>query len=237
MEPNEIEEQPEEVIIPEEQVKEPSEQKEEETPPVIETASKPSFGLNDKLEGDDVPEDLKGKSVKELMQLVRDNYIPRPVETAKEPESPTREQQMEEIRANFYQDPVGSVAKMVELTIAPLLEEVTNSKVEKVSGGILSLPDYEILKDDINEFMSNVPNHLKANSQSWQIAYERARGKNFDKLVEMRISSKKKEPPATLPSGTGTGVGNNNNSISLTEEQRRVAKAMGIEEREYAKWM
>lgn len=204
-----------------------------ESVPLIEPA-KPAFGLNDKLEADDVPPQLKGKSVNELIQLFKESQEQvgqQQVQT----QGPTREEQMAELRNNFYQDPIGSVAKMIELTIAPIMEEMQGTKAEKAINNVSNLPDYELLRPDIEEFMSNVPPQLKANPQSWQIAYERARGKNFDKLVEARMQTKvKASVPPSMPSGTGTGM--DTKSVSLTSEQKAAAKAFNLTEKEYAKW-
>lgn len=199
--------------------------------PVIEPVIEPvqlKFGFNDKLEADDVPEELKGKSVNELIQILKQSQVQPPVQVI------SREQQMEELRANFYQDPIGSVAKMIELTIAPVMETMQVDKSVQAANAVSNLPDYEFLKSDIDEFMSNVPPHLKANPQSWQIAYERARGKNFDSLVEKRTVSKKKEVPPSLPAGTGSG--NNNQVVSLTNEEKHAAKMMGVSEKDYARY-
>lgn len=202
-------------------------------PPVVEPppASGPTIGLETKLDGEEIPEELRGKSLNEVINLLR---TPAPVvepPKVEQPTGPSHEEQIAQLRAEFYQDPIGTTMKLVQMSIAPIIENIYIDKSDKAKSGISGNKDFELLEKDINEFMTNVPPNLRANPQTWDIAYNYAKGKNFDKLA-----SRGQAPPAIpadLPAGTsGGGV----TSVVLSNEEKVAADKMGISYDEYAKY-
>src|SRR3990170_202542 len=117
-------------------------------PPVIEPppVSTPVIGLETKLDGDQIPEPVQPSS-----------------------QEPTEQETLEELRVNFYQDPIGTVSKLVQMAIAPVVNSIYQDKEDKGRNSIVSRDNYDMLKKDVDEFMTNVPQHLRANPQSWDI--------------------------------------------------------------------
>lgn len=211
-----------------------------ENPPIVETPaiteptpSVPVIGLDTKLDGDQIPEELRGKSLNDVITMLK---TPPSVPTTQvEPPQTqmTQEEQMTELRSRFYQDPVGTVTELVRMAVDPIVNDIYMSKAEKGKNSIASQADYSLLEKDINEFMSNVPTNLRAHPQTWDIAYKYAKGKNFDELVRRATPSPSVPPnlPPATGSGSGTGV-----VTSLTAEEKVAAEKMGVTEEEYAKW-
>jgi len=201
-------------------------------PPVIEPppVSTPVIGLETKLDGDQIPEELRGKSLSEVIGMLQQPtlpQIPEPVQPSSQ--EPTEQETLEELRVNFYQDPIGTVSKLVQMAIAPVVNSIYQDKEDKGRNSIVSRDNYDMLKKDVDEFMTNVPQHLRANPQSWDIAYNYAKGKNFEKLTKQVSSA-----PAELPPPTGIlSVGG---KVNLTEDEKRAALNMGITEEDYIKW-
>ena len=200
-------------------------------PPVIEPppVSTPVIGLETKLDGDQIPEELREKSLSEVIGMLQQPtlpQIPEPVQPSSQ--EPTEQETLEELRVNFYQDPIGTVSKLVQMAIAPVVNSIYQDKEDKGRNSIVSRDNYDMLKKDVDEFMTNVPQHLRANPQSWDIAYNYAKGKNFEKLTK-QVSL----VPAELPPPTGTSL--TGGKVTLTEDERRAALNMGITEEDYIK--
>lgn len=212
----------------------------DEPPPVIDSPppSVPAIGLDTKLDGDQIPEELRGKSLSEVIGMLKTPPPIPPVQpdtTVVEPPQPqlTQEEQMAELRSRFYQDPVGTVTELVRMAVEPIVNNIYLDKAEKGKNSISSQADYPLLEKDINEFMSNVPVHLRANPKTWDIAYKYAKGKNFDELVKRSAPAPQAPPNLPPPTGGGAGTGV---VTSLTPEEKVAAEKMGISEEDYAKW-
>src|SRR3990167_10691952 len=201
-------------------------------PPVIEPppVSTPVIGLETKLDGDQIPEELRGKSLSEVIGMLQQPtlpQIPEPVQPSSQ--EPTEQETLEELRVNFYQDPIGTVSKLVQMAIAPVVNSIYQDKEDKGRNSIVSRDNYDMLKKDVDEFMTNVPQHLRANPKSWDIAYNYAKGKNFDKLIKPPTPV----TPPELPPGTGAQGGGS--KVNLSSEEKEAALKMGITEEDYAK--
>lgn len=195
-------------------------------PPIVEPPSvvvtSPVVGLETTLDGDEIPEELRGKSLNEVIQMLRTPVpaqpAPPPVST---PTGPSQEEQIDQLRSEFYQDPIGTTMKLVQMSVAPIIENLYVDKAEKARSGVTGNKDFEMLEKDINEFMSNVPPNLRAHPQTWDIAYNYAKGKNFDKLASRGLAPL--PVPADLPAGTSGG---GTKVVSLSAEERVAIEKM-----------
>ena len=202
----------------------------EPTPPAVPPTLAPVVGLDTKLDGDQIPEELRGKSLSEVIKLLQSSkqtaQVPPPeLEPVVEPQLT-----VDDMRVAFYQDPVGTVTKLVQMAVAPIVESMHRDKSEAGRQEISSRANYGLLQPDIDEFMTNVPAHLRANPKSWDIAYNYAKGKNFDKLIKPPTPV----TPPELPPGTGAQGGGS--KVNLSSEEKEAALKMGITEEDYAKW-
>jgi hypothetical protein len=143
---------------------------------------------------------------------------------------PTMEQQLEQLAANFYRDPLGTIDSLITLRMGPLADKIIQSEATQAEGSVKTRENYDILKKDVDEFMINVPPHLKANPKAWDIAYFYAKGKNADKLGKPGA-----RPSGELPSSTVTGA-SPTVKVSLTAEEKRAAKQFNMSEEEYSEW-
>ena len=201
-----------------------------ESPPAMPPV--PVVGLDTKLEGDQIPEELRGKSLSEVINLLQSSKQAATVlPPSSQPElEPEPQLTVDDMRVAFYQDPVGTVTKLVQMAVAPIVESIHRDKSEAGRQEISGRANYGLLQSDIDEFMTNVPQHLRANPKSWDIAYNYAKGKNFDKLIKPPTPV----TPPELPPGTGAQGGGS--KVNLSSEEKEAALKMGITEEDYAKW-
>ncbi len=185
--------------------------------PVEVKPPEPKFGLETKLEGDDVPGDLKGRTVGEVYEALKRAVSAQPAP----PSNQSQVDPMEELKSSFYQDPIGTIDKLIQIRMSPVVDKSVGREIE-------SRPYYTELKPDIDRFMSNVPTSLRSNPDSWDIAYKYAVGNNFEKL------SKTKRDSSFLPNS-------NNNpppapKETIGSEEHTMAVRFGMTDEEYMKW-
>lgn len=171
-----------------------------------------------KLDGDDIPEALRGKSVQELVakltgteQALRLSEDARlhaerqppaaaPVAAAPAPEPP-KEVSDDEIRQLYEEDPIKGIEAMsaravaraernLESRLGPL---VAGSSASAEAAARAKYPDeFELFGDDIAKVVASVPNAkvMMANPGAWSdlIALVRGRDGNFDKLLAHKQS-------------------------------------------------
>lgn len=192
-----------------------------EPPAPAPPTAQPAISMDTKLDGDQIPEELRGKSLTEIINLLQQ---PKSEQTPPSAGQKSEADQLEELRASYYRDPIATTMELVRVAIAPVLENIYNDRSEKGRAVIASNPDYELLKEDVDDFMTHVPSNLKADPKAWDIAYNYAKGKNFDKLASRGQAPP--VPPANLPpptGGAGAAV-----AVEVSKEEEAIAAKFGM---------
>lgn len=167
-----------------------------------------------KLDGDDVPDDLKGKSVKEIIeQLKGTGEALRMSEAARlqgtqqpqvqpqpQPEPEPEELTQDQIREMYEQDPVKAIEAMnaqaarraeknFEARIKPLIEG-SAAQVE-AAARVKYAEEFELFGAEISSLIQSYPQAkaLLANPKAWDdlVAIVRGRPGNFERLVERKM--------------------------------------------------
>jgi hypothetical protein len=198
------------------------------------------------LDGEGIPEPFRGKPAKEVVdKLLETNLEVEKLRTQLEQERATKQQvapakaveQMseEELKAQmereFFSNPVEFQNKLFQERMKPLVSQFYQSQ-EQVQKEFARkrLDDFDKYEKDVDGIMKNVPPELKANPQTWDLAYNIVLGQEYKKQLK----------EAKAKSGMFTETGSAPKSASakpvLTEEERSVAAKFGMTEEQWAEW-
>lgn len=185
-----------------------------------------------KLEGDDVPEDLRGKSVDELVKLAKGlgeslklseharlsaaAAAPAPVAAPPAPPEP-KEMTDEELAELHATDPIKAMRVMqdqavriaqrnLEARVSPLITG-TSSAVE-TSARVRYPQEFEVLGSEISSIIQSLPNkQILSDPAAWDQIVAHARGLHYEKFEAFRAARKGATALATARTAQAESVG------------------------------
>lgn len=165
-----------------------------------------------KLEGDDIPEEFRGKSVAELIQMqkgladslklsehARMNALSAAPTVPKAPAAPAEEPELtdEQLAELHAEDPVKAIRAMqaqavriaqrnLEARVSPLLVGTT-SAVEN-SARTKYAEEFAALGPEIQQIIDGLPNRqILSDPVAWDQIVSYARGQNFEKMMDFKL--------------------------------------------------
>lgn len=182
----------------------------------VEDTQQPSLDLSKPLDGEGVPEEIKGKSVadlfaeaKRLSEALRMSeqarlsaVAPAPVAATPPPAEP-KELTDEEIRAIYDEDPLKAVEikqaqllrkmeKQYEARLAPLFAGSETSAEQNARQKYQD--EFALFGDEIKTVIDNIPNRaILSQPGTWDdiISYIRGKSGNFEKLADARYEKQR----------------------------------------------
>lgn len=171
-----------------------------------------------RLDGDNVPELVRGKTASEAMRALdaMQTSLKASEEARRQAEQSYRQQgyqqqqqnqqgsyNREQMRELFEQDPVAAIEQMGGY-LAQQLDTSLNTRLQPLTSGISSTAeaharqqyaeDFELFGDQINQVVARLPDRsVLANKQSWDdlVSYVRGQPGNFDRIVDQRMQKQR----------------------------------------------
>lgn len=172
-----------------------------------------------KLEGDDIPDEFKGKSVKDIIEQQKrlsdalriseaerlralETRQPAPAAPAPTPEPAYVPLTKEKIQEMYEEDPLKAI-EAINNDALRRADEHFNRRFAQLEGSLASTQEswarqefadeFKVLGDDIQALISQIPDKSVLNTKkSWEdlISYVRGQRGNFEKLWEFKQSGK-----------------------------------------------
>lgn len=205
-------------------------------------------GLDMVLSGDDIPEELRGKTMREAMQtyngiknfaqgltarqMQQQQVAPAPA-PAQEPVSFTEEDFLGADPQVFQQKLDQFFAQRTQ----PMLVEYYTGQAQMQYQNAKNNPRMKYFKDyegEILQMAQQLPVNQVANPSTWEGLYSIVVQRHLDEIIQKEASRPKPRVPVT-ERGTGAGTGRKTRTPQLTAQERKVADALGISHDQYAR--
>lgn len=203
--------------------------------------------LQTQLDGDDVPEHLRGKSVSDLINALNaatniQRNMPQPVQHAAPPPPPRPQVMFTEDDFGVTADPNKFQLKLNQFVQNALTDAVGPVHVQNMAtqaqlmaqNARHTLPYYDLFKNEIEGIMAQQPVNVTANPASWQMVHDRFVRENIQRVIRHETT---KQPPKPQPGRAETAgnapATNVPQRVQMTEQELRVAQATGVDPREY----
>lgn len=188
-----------------------------------------------KLEGDDVPEHLRGKTAKEILEHAKRTeealrlsesarvtptapVAPQPTPTPTPTPQPQPELTKEKLKEIYDRDPLEAMLALSGYTQQTMDRHVTNrlSPLASASQSVAEQnakakysEEFELFGDDIKKIMASVPDKSVLGSpEFWDDAIKYVRGANFDTLMEHRSKKQRAKAQSDEAAAAAGHVGN-----------------------------
>ena len=139
----------------------------------------------------------------------------------------------------FFQRPTDYVKRQFEERVKPIADEYYSSQAsvqKELARG--KMKDFAKYEKTIDEMMVKMPSELKAKPDTWRTVYDLARIKDVDER-EKQLEAKERElrvKAGLHVEGEGSPAGEPAPKVTLSEEERNVAKTWGMSDEDYIKW-
>jgi hypothetical protein len=197
------------------------------------------------LDGEGIPESFRGKPAKEVVDKLLETNLEveklraelEKERTSKQasPGGPVDQMSEEELKAKmereFFSNPIEFQNKLFQERMKPLVGQFyqTQEQVQKEFAR-KRLEDFDKYEKDIDGIMRNVPPELKANPQTWDLAYNIVLGQEYRKHI------KETKAKSGMFTETGSAPKPASTKPTLTDEERSVASKFGMTEEEWLEW-
>ena len=154
-------------------------------------------------------------------------------------ESRGNETESVDFREKFNQDPEATLNEYFAKRVGPVYEEFLNTSA--VSGRELARSK-EIAKPDeswtkyekeVDEFMGRMPADIRARPDSWDNALKYVRSQHLDDEVKERVSKRIEAEKKAAVEVAGPPAPARVARKSLSDEEKRIARALEIDEKDY----
>lgn len=178
------------------------------------TPAAPPKAAEFKLEGDDIPEEFRGKTALEIatqakafqnaLRMSEDARVTmktafesRPAEPAPKPVEEEPEMTREQLKELYDTDPLEAMAKMTEIAEKRATKNFSTRLGQMESSGVglaenwarQEFPDeFKLFGEELDKFVKQFPPATFTTKKGWEEAISFVRGKrgNFEKLMEFR---------------------------------------------------
>jgi hypothetical protein len=116
-----------------------------------------------------------------------------------------------------------------------LQKEATVRRLQDKYGSKEGVKKWEKYQDQVEEMMERMGPSAKARPWAWDEAYNYIVARNVDQEVEDRIKEKIKKEEESMVEATTAASSRGGASAALTENEKRVAKGLGMSEDDYKK--
>lgn len=190
---------------------------------------------------EDLPEEFKGKSSKELVELITqsrgkfqemDGRIESLTKLLTEPDKPDVKP-VEEAPPDPHTDPEGYYKFQHDKTVAPLAVEAFQrfADIER-DRAVTKFKDFDRWGDEIDKLAGQMPLELRARKGSYEQAYRIVKANHLEEIEEEIMARGKahSEVPST-PKREEPGP-----ALALSEKQDEIRKKQGLTVDEYNAW-
>jgi hypothetical protein len=216
-------------------------------------AAKPN-ALDTLLEGDNIPPQLRGRKVSDLVGMLQTlsdarNFTPAPqpgTGPAVQPQPRPEEQfQFTEDDFGVTADPqkfqhklLGLMNAFAEQKLQPFQHsQLTMASMVAQQNAARTLPYYDLFKEEIEGAMYKQPINVTSNPYSWQAVHDAVVRQNIPRVTEYESRKKPPKPiPGTAEMGNGSTDSATNNGrprARISEEELRYCNSMGVDPKEF----
>ena len=193
-----------------------------------------------KLEDPSLPDSFKGKSQKEIVDMLisQETELERmrsqpPPTPPKPSEAPQTEAEKKAAREReFINDPVGFMERHYNERTKPLTEEYFRSQAtiqKEFARG--SVPNFSKYEKDIDTFVGQMPPEARANPAAYDWAYKMARYPDLEKQEKEWAAR-----GGMISEGGGGPAPSPPTKVVLDEEEKVVAKRFGMSDEDFIKY-
>lgn len=97
--------------------------------------------------------------------------------------------------------------------------------------------DFELYKNELAEWMKPIPLDSKTNPRQWEEALNFVKAKHLDEIVQRRIQKQTSRDKAAFVEGPSAIPGQRAAKVELSDDQKAIARGLGMGEDDYIKWM
>jgi len=191
------------------------------------------------LDGEGIPEPFRGKPAKEVVDKLLETNLEleklkaelEKVKTSKPEHQLSEEELKAQMEREFFANPIEFQNKLFQERLKPLVSQfyMTQEQVQKEFAR-KRLEDFDKYEKEIDGIMKNVPAELRANPQTWDLAYNIVLGQEYRKqLKEVKAKS-------GMFTETGSAPKPAPSKPTLSDEERSVAAKFGMTEEEWLEW-
>jgi hypothetical protein len=199
-----------------------------------------------------IPEEYKGKSTQELVQLIEEGKKTQAASTQRLQdvteqvlENQKREQAAKDEaaraeaargteEASFYTDPEKAASDLFDKKMAPLKQTFLNQQQVTQLGEVGKLEFFDHFKDKIQAIVNATAPEVRAQPGFLKSVYDLVVGQNYEEAKTLQLEKKKKEPEFT--ESTGSGHAPSTKKVTLTPEEEEVAEGLGMTAEKYIAW-
>jgi len=198
-----------------------------------------------------IPEALRGKSQKELSDMILQTNLElekmktelaQTTERLRPAEEPTEIEKRAVKERKFISDPTTYIDEVektlkehVEARLRPLTEDYFSQQAESALAmarmDTKKYPDFPKYEKQVRELLDKMPINLRSNPQAIDLAVKLSRYPDLEKryMEEVAREGLHSETGGTPPSSPSK-------KTELTDEQRTVAKRFGLTDEQYTEW-
>lgn len=151
--------------------------------------------------------------------------------------APTQEQ----IRQAFDEDPQGVLDRHFQERMAPIVHTHLENTAEIVKSHFVDRvkedPDWKAYKGEVEEFMKNIEPAVKAQPGAWDRAFAFVRSNHLDEIADRRAERILAQKQESFTEGKGISGAPGAKKVTLSEEQKLIAKGLRLSEEEYIQHM
>lgn len=145
------------------------------------------FDQQGRMTGPGLPQELQGKTMQEAIGLygvMRQSYVQtqaqRPQNGQPQPQqqAPAPQQQQQPQRGSFWSDPEGTLDRMLNQRLAPILQQSQEQSIEGARNSIAQMypGHFAQYEGEIYQRLNGLPPETLANPRAWQLALEQVVG-------------------------------------------------------------
>lgn len=151
-------------------------------------------------------------------------------------DSPVTEQDVEDFREQFENNPEAALDAALGKRMAPVINEYYENEAAKNRQSFLkglSEKDRKNFGEEVDKIMANYPAAVRAKPDSYETAYNIVRGRNVDKIVQERAAETIEREKRAQTEGPTAPAARETKSDTLSPEEKMVAEKLGISEKDY----
>jgi hypothetical protein len=209
-------------------------------PPETQKPSEPLFDSSDRV--DDLPPELRGKSVKEIIayytdreKSIKSTYDSMLQTKYEAPAQPAPKQVQEPSSSDWWSNPADSAKRMIQANAVSKEEfdRITSGAQENLvqTARIVAkenISDWARFEPDIIKMMDTVDPWRRTSPEMWRTVYTYVKGLRSNELV------KEAETRAKLPSEpVNPGISTPPPPETVTAQERQIAENLGISEKSF----
>jgi hypothetical protein len=202
--------------------------------------------------GEDAPPELRGKTPQDaaaLFAAARDTAklaFERLQQTSVQPAAaaPVRKEDIELTSEDLVGDDPGKVNtklnRLFEAKAAPVINELLqnqSNQIHTLMRAHPSMPYFQRYEQEILASANRLPVSATAKAETWQLLYQTTVAQHLPEILNEQKAEWERARSTPPPSERGRGGPPNQQRRGLSDEQKTIARSLGVSEEEYLKFL